>query len=100
MGILAAKSVSLAGLWLQLGMTLLILLLFAGLAFLAVRYLKPGLKMAGNTSRMRIVSRLPLSPRAQIFLVQLDERELIVGVTDNQMTLLVERDAPQVNVDE
>ena len=90
MGLMVAQSVTLTQLWLQLGMTLLMLGAFAGLAFLAVKYLKPRLGQPAADNRMRLVSRLSLSQRKQIYLVKIDDRELLLGTSENQLVLLAE----------
>lgn len=90
MGFIASQSITTAGLWLQLGATLAILALVAGVSWLTVRYFRPGVGGANATERMSVVARLPLTPRKLLVLVRIDDREIIVGVSENNMILLGE----------
>lgn len=74
----------------QLVATLAILGVVAGASWLMVRYFKP--RSAGNdiAGRMAVVSRLPLTSGKNLYIVRIDDRELILGVSENSMILLGE----------
>ena len=74
----------------QLLVTLAVLGLMAGLAWLTVRFLRPGRTGGDGSRRMTVVSKLVLAPRKSLYLVRIDERELILGVSENHMVLLGE----------
>lgn len=95
MGLIAAQGISPSQLWMQLVLTLLILAVFAALAYLAVRFLKPRMAADNHGSRMQLVSTLSLGPKKNIYLVRVDNRELVLGVSDNQMMLLSETRIPE-----
>lgn len=72
----------------QLLQTLGALLIVCVLAFLALRFAASrGLGQLGG-KRLALVASLPLGPRQRLAIVQVDGRELLVGVADSGVTLL------------
>ena len=90
MGFIASQSISAAELWMQLVATLAILGAVAGVSWLTVRYFRPRSAGDGIAGRMAVVSSLPLSSGKKLYLVRIDNRELILGVSENSMILLGE----------
>jgi flagellar biogenesis protein FliO len=90
MGFIATQSISAAELWIQLVATLAILGVVAAVSWLTVRYFRP--RSAGNdiAGRMAVVSRLSLASGKNLYLVRIDNRELILGISENNMILLGE----------
>ena len=60
----------------------LVLVLVAVAAWAAARFLAPRLADRRKGARMRVVERLPLEPRRSLYLVDVDGREVVVGVTE------------------
>jgi flagellar biosynthetic protein FliO len=60
----------------------LVLALIAAGAWAASRFLAPRVAARRKGARMRVVERLPLEPRRGLYLVEVDGRELVVGVTE------------------
>ena len=90
MWLISSQGNSVAQLWGQLGITLLILAIMAVLSYVTVRFLKPKLNPVEQNHRMTLVAKLPLEPRRAIYLVKVDDRELAVGVSEAGMELLSE----------
>lgn len=64
----------------------LVLAAIAGAAWAASRFLGPRLAARRAGARMRVVERLALEPRRSLYLVAIDGRELVVGVTERGIT--------------
>ncbi|MBN2526940.1 MAG: FliO/MopB family protein [Deltaproteobacteria bacterium] len=79
-----------AQLWGQLGITAFILVAMVVLAFVTVRVLKPKLNPIHKNSRLTLIETLPVAQRRSILLVKVDERELVIGVSETGMELLLE----------
>ena len=87
-GPLAAKSV-------------LVLALIALAAWAAARFLGPRLAARRGNVRMRVVERLALEPRRSLYLVEVDGRPLVVGVSErtiafHPITTATDPPAPKV----
>jgi len=65
------------------------LLLVVG-AILACAWLarRSGLLSRGGAGLLRVVASQPLGPRAQVAVIEIENTWLVVGLTQNQMTLL------------
>jgi flagellar biogenesis protein FliO len=90
MGFIASQSISAAELWMQLVATLAILGVVAAVSWLTVRYFRPRSDGNDNPGRMAVVSRLPLASGKNLYLVRIDNRELILGTSENNIILLGE----------
>lgn len=42
----------------------------------------------GGSRRMRVIERMPIDSRRHVLLVQVDDRELVLGVTNEKITTL------------
>jgi flagellar protein FliO/FliZ len=75
--------------------TLLALLGVCALAWVALNLLaRRGLGVARPGARLRLLERLPLGPRRQLYLVQADARVFLVGMGDSgALSLIAELDA-------
>jgi len=75
--------------------TLLALLGVCALAWVALNLLaRRGLGVARPGARLRLLERLPLGPRRQLYLVQADARLFLVGTGDSGgLSLIAELDA-------
>ena len=79
------------GYGLYLLQTLLALGVVCLLAFVLLRWGAKWLYGAGRSGqRMRLVERLPLEPRRALYLVEVAGRRLVLGSSENGVTLLVE----------
>jgi len=61
----------------------LVLVIIALAAYLAMRFLGPRLAARRRNVRMRIVERLALEPRRSLYLVDVDDETLVVGVSEH-----------------
>ena len=61
----------------------LVLVLIAAAAYLAMRFLGPRLAARRKNVRMRVVERLALEPRRNLYLVDVDGEPLVVGVSEH-----------------
>ena len=73
--------------------TIAALALIAAVAWVLTRFLGPKLLGRASNSRMRVVERLPLEPRRSLYLVEVDGRNLLVGVSENNIRLIEELSA-------
>lgn len=73
--------------WPNMLLVLLLLALMAAGSWALVRFrvVNTGRK---NTGRMRIVERLSLEQRKSIYIVTVDEKEMLLGVCDTEISLL------------
>jgi flagellar biogenesis protein FliO len=83
---------------LSLARVLLALLGVSALAWVALNWLARrglgGLGIARPDARLRLLERLPLSPRRQLYLVQADSRVFLLGAADGgTMSLIAELEA-------
>ncbi|MCA9734906.1 MAG: flagellar biosynthetic protein FliO [Deferribacteres bacterium] len=64
--------------------------LLAVFAWVAKKYIAPmgGLRRAG--SEMQVIENLPLSPKSRIVLVKIADEKLVLGVTEQSITVLTE----------
>ena len=68
--------------------TLGVLAAIAAAAWLAVRFGRPHLKGRAKASRMHVLERLALEPRRSLYLVQVDEETMVVGVSERAVELV------------
>ena len=80
--------------WRLFGALLIVLALVWGTMWVARRVLKGRLSGAGR-SNLKVVDRMFLAPRRSIELVAIGERILVLGVTDNQISMLTELEADE-----
>jgi flagellar biogenesis protein FliO len=80
---------------LSVARTLLALLGVCALAWVALNLLaRRGLGVARPGARLRLVERLQLSPRRQLYLVQADSRVFLLGASEGgAVSLIAELDA-------
>lgn len=80
----------------ELARTLIALIGVCALAWATLTWLsRRGLGLSRLDSRLRLLGRLPLGPRRQLFLVQADTRVFLIGAGDNgPLALIAELDAP------
>jgi flagellar biogenesis protein FliO len=80
---------------LSIARTLLALLGVCALAWVALNLLaRRGLGVARPGARLRLVERLQLSPRRQLYLVQADSRMFLLGAAEGgAVSLIAELDA-------
>jgi flagellar biosynthetic protein FliO len=81
-----------AGYGLYLLQTLGALLLVVALAYITLKW---GLKrlyrdQKGDTKRIRILERRPLDPRRALYLIEVDKKEVLLGVSEREISLLME----------
>lgn len=87
------------GYGLYLLQTLLALGAVCALAYVVLRWGAKRLYGVGRPGQqMRLVERLPLDPRRSLYLVEVSGRQLLVGSSENGVTLLTEvsRDGPEL----
>ncbi len=80
---------------LRIGFSLLVVL---GLMWLLARVARRPLSRARTGTGLAVLSRAQLSRSAAVAVVRLGERAVLLGVTDQQVTLLGEADAQQLEV--
>ena len=68
--------------------SLIIVLAVIGVAAFIVKRVVPG--NAPQTKLMRVVSQLPFGAREKISIVEIGDQWLVLGVTANQVTLLIQ----------
>lgn len=89
-----------SGYGLYLLQTLLALGAVCALAYVVLRWGAKRLYGIGRPGQqMRLVERLPLDPRRSLYLVEVAGRQLLVGSSENGVTLLTEvsRDGPELD---
>ena len=75
---------------LSLARVLLALLGVSALAWVALNWLaRRGLGVPRPGARLRVLERLPLSPRRQLYLVQADSRVFLLGAADGAALSLI-----------
>lgn len=79
-----------ASLWMQLGMTILVLAIIAAGAFFTVRFLKPKMGLGACDLRMSVIAKLSLEPRRSLYLVRVDDKEMVVGVTESGISVVTQ----------
>jgi flagellar protein FliO/FliZ len=86
------SDLGLTGVALQMAGALLLILAVIFLAFWILRRFGPkfGLGPGGRGGMLRLVSQLALGPRKSVMVVRFLNRDLVLGVTDQTITLLTE----------
>ena len=74
--------------------TFAVLVLIGAMAWAFVRFVAPRLGMGTRGSRMKILERLPLEPRRSLYLVEVDGKSILVGVSEGSIRLLTEVHQP------
>lgn len=76
--------------------TMLALAVVVGLVWVMTWVLKKmtSRQALGSTSDVRIVSATPIGPKKSIYLVDVADRRLVLGVTDQQISCLTEMEVP------
>ncbi len=70
--------------------TLLALLGVCALAWFVLGQLaRRGVGVGGRAARMRVLERITLAPRRQLYLVRVDERELLIGAGETGGLMLI-----------
>lgn len=75
----------------NLGIGMLVLLIGAGGVLYFVRRRLPQMQLGaklGGSKRIRIVEQARLNPRCSLYLVSVDQREILVGVSGDNLTVL------------
>ena len=68
-----------------------------GLLWVAAKVMSRGLLGGGtNTATLTVVARQPLTRTASVALVRVGERAVLLGVTDQQVSVLSEQDADEL----
>jgi len=78
--------------WLFVKMVLAMVIVI-GLAIVTIRYVIPKLAMVrtrGSVAGLKILDRIPLDSRKAIYIIQVEGRRLLVGVSENHIGLLTE----------
>lgn len=65
-----------------------VLALIAALAWVLVRFVAPRLRLHGGKARMRVLDHLTLEPRRSLYMVRVDDEDLLIGVSDGSVNLL------------
>lgn len=73
----------------------LALALLAPLVYVVTRAYARRLALGGSVRAMRVVDALGLGPNRAVYLVEVGERLLVLGVTSQQVTLLAEVTDPE-----
>jgi flagellar protein FliO/FliZ len=81
-------------LWRLFGALLVVLALVWGTMWVARRFLK-GRFNGTARSNLKVVERMYLAPKRSIELVSIGERILVLGVTENQISMLTELEADE-----
>jgi flagellar biosynthetic protein FliO len=78
-----------------------VLLLIVGVSVIARRWVQPGMG-AKSTRQMRLVETVRLSPRQALHLVTIGNQKLLIGATDQNVSLIapIEEDSLAFPVDE
>ena len=76
--------------------TFAVLVLIGAMAWAFVRFVAPRIGMRTRSSRMKILERLPLEPRRSLYLVEVDGKSILVGVSEGSIRLLREVEAVDV----
>ncbi len=76
--------------------TFAVLVLIGAMAWAFVRFVAPRMGMSTKRSRMKILERLPLEPRRSLYLVEVDGKSILVGVSEGSIRLLKEVEAVDV----
>ncbi len=74
--------------------TFAVLVLIGAMAWAFVRFVAPRMGMRARSSRMKILERLPLEPRRSLYLVEVDGKSILVGVSEGSIRLLKEVQSP------
>lgn len=91
----AAPDLGLAGAALQMALALLLILAIIFAAYWLLRRYggKFGLGPAGRGGMLRLMAHLSLGPRKSLVVVRFLNKDLVLGVTDQTITLLTEGNA-------
>ncbi len=73
-----------------------VLLLIWGAVYLLQHLSGKGIKQKSANSFIRVLDRTYLSPKKAIYVIQIGSRSLAVGVTDHQMTPLIELSSEEI----
>jgi flagellar biosynthetic protein FliO len=91
---LLAQQTSTLNLGVVILQTFAVLVLIGAMAWAFVRFVAPRMGMRAGRSRMKILERLPLEPRRSLYLVEVDGKSILVGVSEGSIRLLREVQAP------
>ncbi len=78
--------------WRPIGALLIVL----GILWLATRFMKGRILPLGGSGkerRLQLVEKLSLSPKQAVMLIRVDDREILVGVSEGRMESLTELDS-------
>ncbi|RMF59894.1 MAG: flagellar biosynthetic protein FliO [Calditrichaeota bacterium] len=78
-----------------LGSLIIIFFLIVGLVYLLKKYWGKQLGGGIRQENFQILARLPLHPKQSLALVRVFDRILLIGITENNITLLSEYNNPQ-----
>jgi flagellar biosynthetic protein FliO len=90
--VVAGSAVTPLSPWRPIGALLIVL----GVLWLAARFMKGRilpLSGAAKDRRLKLVEKLSLSPKQAILLVRVDDREILIGVSEGAMESLTELDS-------
>ncbi len=69
-----------------------VLAAIALLAWVLVRFVAPRLRYRTGKPRMQVLERLSLEPRRSLYLVEVDGRQMVIGVAEGGINLIKETD--------
>ena len=69
------------------GSLVLVLGLLGGLLW-GLKRMQSGVRLSGGLRQLQVIDSVSVGPRQKIMLIRLDEREILVGVTAQHMTVL------------
>ncbi|MBN2340767.1 MAG: FliO/MopB family protein [Deltaproteobacteria bacterium] len=76
---------SIGALGIQFAAVVSVLAVIAGAAYVSVRFFRPQGGDGGRNRRMRRIESLTLEPRRTLHLVHIDDREIVVGISEGGM---------------
>ncbi len=86
----APRGVRMGDAWKSMGSLVLVLLLLAGSALVAKRFLKKTRFAPSGEKVLSVVDAVPLGPKRQVYVLQVYERKLVVAATEQNVSLLTE----------
>ncbi len=86
----APRGVQMGDAWKSMGSLILVLLLLAGSALVAKRFLKKTRFAPSGEKVLSVVDAVPLGPKRQVYVLQVYERKLVVAATEQNVSLLTE----------
>ena len=86
--------------WLMLGRTVLslgvVLVVIFGLAWVVKNYLKPERWMKTGNSSIQVTQAYPLESKKRLVVVQIEERRMLLGVSESNISFLCDLQAPAI----